>query len=519
MCVSFASITQSLKTCSVRTNFNRKISTLAIKKTMNSFYKIFLLFSIYNLTFNISLAQHPEAKRATHWYFGNGAGLDFSSGSPVAVTNGALHTSEGCAAMSDTAGNLLFYTDGDTIWDRNHNPMPNGTQLTGCPILGSSSQASIIIPQPNNDSLYYVFTTDCWENFGAFGLRYNVININLNGGLGDVIPTQKNKLLYTPSTEGLTATYNCDKTGVWIMSHEYNTNNYVCYFLDATGINTTPIISSIGGIYTDFVSYMRFSPNGKKFASFNYGGLSELFDFKDGLLSDFVNLPDGGYGTCFSNDNSKLYFTRSGNTIIQFDINSTNIPASLIVYYDIYADNATYASISNAIDNTLIISSIGKDSISTIVNPNIILTSTIVNRFNISLDGKQSGIGITDFIQSYFNTLPPELCSDTNKKIDTTTIMESTFPNVFTPNNDGINDVFSVNLTGYEEINWKIYNRWGSELKTGELKIENERIVELWDGRTNAGEKVPDGTYYYIINLTKKRGEHETKKGFVQILN
>ena len=37
-----------------------------------------------------------------------------SSGSPVAVTNGAMTAVEGCAAISDSAGNLLFYTNGET---------------------------------------------------------------------------------------------------------------------------------------------------------------------------------------------------------------------------------------------------------------------------------------------------------------------------------------------------------------------------------------------------------------------
>ncbi len=445
-------------------------------------------------------AQNPEANRANIWYFGNGAGLDFSSGSPVAITNGALHTYEGCTSMCDLNGNLLMYTDGDTIWDKNHNLMPNGTMLAGCPILGSSAQAALIIPQPGHDSLYYVFTVDCAENAGVLGLRYNVVNMNLNGGLGDVIPTQKNVLLYTPSTEGLTATYNCDKTGVWIMSHEHNTNNYVCYFLNNNGINLTPVISNIGGVYTYYQAYMRFSPNGKKFAS-TFNGVNVLFDFNNdiGKLYNLINLPNnsGEYGTCFSNDNSKLYFTSGGNYIYQFDLNSTNIPASMLVLYDINWSNSDFGAIQNGLDNKLYISSINQGSISSISSPNNYLSISNLNYLSVSLGSKFSNYGITDFIQNYFNTLLEENCREE----------ELLIPNVFSPNGDGINDLFVIEgLEEGDEI--AIYNRWGIKV------YEFVNINDAWDGRTTSGQKCSTGVYYYFI---KRKNNEKTFKGFIHL--
>jgi hypothetical protein len=68
---------------------------------------------------------------ANIWYFGQNAGLDFNGGSPVALTNGQLATDEGCATISDTNGQLLFYTDGITVYNKNHSIMANGTGLTG----------------------------------------------------------------------------------------------------------------------------------------------------------------------------------------------------------------------------------------------------------------------------------------------------------------------------------------------------------------------------------------------------
>lgn len=59
-------------------------------------------------------------KEASIWYFGQKAGLGFNSGSPVALTDGALSTDEGSASIADSPGNLLFYTDGVSEWNRQH---------------------------------------------------------------------------------------------------------------------------------------------------------------------------------------------------------------------------------------------------------------------------------------------------------------------------------------------------------------------------------------------------------------
>jgi len=94
--------------------------TFALKKERLPLL-IFLLFLSLNM-----FAQ----KEAAIWYFGDGAGLDFNNGSPVALTDGQLSTIEGCSTISDANGSLLFYTDGITIWNRNHDIMVNGSPFT-----------------------------------------------------------------------------------------------------------------------------------------------------------------------------------------------------------------------------------------------------------------------------------------------------------------------------------------------------------------------------------------------------
>ena len=64
----------------------------------------------------ISYAQ----KEGNIWYFGNNAGLDFNTNPPTVLSNGAMHAPEGSSSISDATGNFLFYTDGASIWNRNH---------------------------------------------------------------------------------------------------------------------------------------------------------------------------------------------------------------------------------------------------------------------------------------------------------------------------------------------------------------------------------------------------------------
>ena len=79
-------------------------------------------------------------------------------------------------------------------------------------------------------------------------------------------------------------------------------------------------------------------------------------------------------------------------------------------------------------------------------------------------------------------------------------------PNIFTPNNDSINDMLRFN-TCNEIIKTSIYNRWGN------LVFETEKLSHNWNGRTASGELCNDGAYFYIIQT-----KEEIFKGFVQLV-
>jgi gliding motility-associated-like protein len=110
--------------------------------------------------------------------------------------------------------------------------------------------------------------------------------------------------------------------------------------------------------------------------------------------------------------------------------------------------------------------------------------------------------------------------TSSNGCIDTTRIEiivsektpELDVPNVFTPNGDGINDVFVVKGIGIKEFSCMIYDRWG--IKITELKA----IAEGWDGKTTSGNTVSDGTYFYLIKAKDINEKNYDKSGYIQLL-
>ncbi|MBP9740271.1 MAG: gliding motility-associated C-terminal domain-containing protein [Chitinophagaceae bacterium] len=85
-------------------------------------------------------------------------------------------------------------------------------------------------------------------------------------------------------------------------------------------------------------------------------------------------------------------------------------------------------------------------------------------------------------------------------------------PNVFTPNSDGSNDVFTVAGTNLESVEGVIFNRWGQQL------FSWDRVKGYWDGRTLAGEECPDGTYFYIIKAKGNDGAEYVKNGAFSLI-
>jgi gliding motility-associated-like protein len=89
---------------------------------------------------------------------------------------------------------------------------------------------------------------------------------------------------------------------------------------------------------------------------------------------------------------------------------------------------------------------------------------------------------------------------------------ELTVPNVFTPNGDGQNDQFGLIQVGITTVDMEIMNRWG------QLVGRIERVGQEWDGRSPAGENVPDGTYFYVLKANGDDGKRYDLSGTITLL-
>ncbi len=325
---------------------------------------LLILFTLFCV--NLNIAQ----QEASFWYFGQNAGLQFNSsnGSVTAITNGQIDTLEGCTSISSATGDLLFYTDGRTVWNQNHQVMTNGDYFNGTGLLGdpSSTSSGLIVPKPQDPSQYYIFTVDepHHDNANAFpnqftgnydsggsvptqddgfnnGFAYSLVDMTLDAGLGNIVNTEKNVPLITYDiTNPLQEAYKCsekitavkadDCSSFWVITHFVN--KFYAFKVDINGVQTAPVISTVGpevpisGYRRNSLGYLKASPDGSKLAIAHFGfatvqsgnaaGGVYLLDFDNdtGIVSNSVELygPAEGnspYGVEFSAENKKVYAT------------------------------------------------------------------------------------------------------------------------------------------------------------------------------------------------------------------
>ncbi len=358
---------------------------------------IFLLF----LSFQ-TFAQ----KEAAIWYFGDGAGLDFNTGSPVALTDGQLSTIEGCSTISDTNGSLLFYTDGITIWNRNHDIMVNGQGLLGDP---SSTQSGLIVPHPGNPDIYFVFTADSAKQ--PNGINYSVIDMALQGGLGEV--TRKNVLLLAPATEKITAVAHANGTDIWVSVHGAYDNLFHSYLISAAGVDPTPVTSSLGldldtkdrNTESQAIGYFKISPDGTRAIIAHTFLGAELVDFDSatGVFSNVItlwhNVRSRIYGVEFSPSSRLVYLNSSEGELYQYDAFADDVKGTEI---QIGKERSAAGALQLAIDGKIYIAGNYRSSLSAIENPNDYGPAVNINYDAVDLKGRNGRLGLPPFIQSYF---------------------------------------------------------------------------------------------------------------------
>jgi len=450
-----------------------------------------------------------------YWHFGINSSIHFH-GSPSVQNNSQIISVSACASMSDTLGNLLFYTNGDTVWAKDNSIMPNGTGLFGRPDV---QQTALIVPDPDTTkSIYYIFTIGSPTSNDAKELRYSVVDMTLNGSLGDI--TTKNVLLDSNVTDHLTATLNFNGIDFWVVERNLASGQYKSFAVTAAGVAKQPVTSTAGQPIQngDYSGAMKISNNGCWIASttrgiFNNRALVEIlhYDNNNGTVfgGSATTAIEHPYGLEFSPDSKKLYVGENASAPIhQFNLNLDNeqeVVNSVIPVSDVY--DATY-DFQLAPDRKIYFVTQDSFTLGCIKNP---------NSYSYYCNADTSivkGIAMNSFdLPNNFNLTYKGTLSCSEQTSGCVTPLDKYMPNAFTPNGDGLNDCFGVSLKIKDSlpfIDLSIYDRWGNR-----VFYTTDRF-KCWDG-TYKDRPDDIGNYVWILRERVDCG-YAFKTGYVVLI-
>jgi gliding motility-associated-like protein len=283
--------------------------------------KKFLTIAICILSLQLS-AQ----READNWIFGwLSTWINFSSGAPAYVpVHSGLSSTYGSTSLSDSSGNLLFYSDGVELFNRNYQLMLNSDGLMAA---AWATNPCIAFPKPGDPGKYYFFTIGGRTGYtNRAGSEYSVIDMALDGGLGGIIVGQKNiNLIAADSTyETIQGVKHGSRDAYWVILRNHRSpNKFLSYLVDQSGVNQTPVVSNC---ILNFPAegnqseYMKISADGKYlvFADRNgtagYQGMTEIYRFNNvtGQLTPMLLFNRGSQsvqGIEFSANSDFLYMS------------------------------------------------------------------------------------------------------------------------------------------------------------------------------------------------------------------
>lgn len=374
-----------------------------------------------------------ENRTANIWYFGDGAGIDFNEEDGLdppprsITTRHGMNAPAGTSTISDVNGDVLLYSNGSRVWNRDNDVMPNGTEIGGD---STSNQAVIIIPFEGDETLYYLFTTQKVYGENTFELKYSVVDMKEDNGRGDVII--KDVTIFSRSTEKVVA------FGPWLLAHEYGNNTFRAYQITAEGISP-PVISSAGAVHSfnDELSGqagMKFSSDGTRVAVALIEGAddyAELFEFDQitGEIAEFeyridlnqsVGANDQVYDVHFSPGGGKLFATMNnrntgsaGGRVLEYRIDSLSTEATRLASQADITDglnlNLNFGQIQTGPDGQLYVAVEtpgnpgGSTFVSSIAAIDDTLRNSVFNPQRVFLTTGNSRLGLPNFVQSNAN--------------------------------------------------------------------------------------------------------------------
>jgi gliding motility-associated-like protein len=276
-----------------------------------------------------------------YWHFGQYLRVFFPNNTSQPIVSPApatpLYAPYASASITDKRGNLLFYTNGALVYNRNNTLMSNRAS-----IVSTFATYTIAAPHPSDTNLYYIFT-----QYRSYGIGVAIVDMRLNNGLGNVLP---DKIIFPaqPADNEFVLVKQFYNNGYWLIAHKKETNEYHSFKIDADSIySKSPVISKVGEVSSNNIDY-----NWRR-GSFisNYDGTELLhsytatndlahvyvlnFDKKCGRVSlkhELQTIPQQDEQltahVCYSPDYSKIYASYylrnfSGAQIYQYKNNGT----------------------------------------------------------------------------------------------------------------------------------------------------------------------------------------------------
>jgi gliding motility-associated-like protein len=231
------------------------------------------------------------------WIFGEHGGINFNYNPPVGIKNAPVSTYNGIDPLSsknpyvnytssicDSSGNLLFYTDGISVWNNKNSKLRR--YLSRWPWADYCSP--LIVPHPENDSLYYIFGVSSGGPF-ANKFQYLDINIKSNDGNGEIVypepsaATNYFTVLKDSCAVVVAGTSHCNRKDTWIIT--YSQNAFYTYLVTKDGVSSNAIKTLTPDINNAFNQHrnMKFSASGEKL-------VMPLINANQVIVFDFDNL-------------------------------------------------------------------------------------------------------------------------------------------------------------------------------------------------------------------------------------
>lgn len=353
--------------------------------------RIFIIVQLFLHSIN-SFAQNED----NVWIMGYGGGsqsslddsfglsiLRFDANSQVSIQNNQtsnLNFDSSNSSICDSTGNLLFYSNGEKVYSRNHTLLVDGNNLNVTNAYGAKQPQGVLsLPYPKHSDQFFVFISEIkiFSPQLVAGIRMykNIVSIDPNEIDESQVIEKKIIILEDTIEYGqITAVKHANGQDWWVIVPESHTNKYYTMLLDSSGLHLWGT-QSIGDVFYSGLGQAVFSPDGSKYARVNSYDLFEpnhlyIYDFDrcSGQLSNPIHLEYENWGLgmgCAVSRNSRFLYAINASFIFQYDLLAPEIAASktLVAEWDGYIHEqhfyTTFAGAQLAPDGKIYISTAG----------------------------------------------------------------------------------------------------------------------------------------------------------------